>query len=233
MKAQLIARLKTLGDRVDALSLRERGLVFAGVMVVLYLVAVNLVFSPLRVEQAAVEKELAAKREQLLTMDNQIQALLRAHGDDPNAGNRAKIEALKKDVAQLDGSVDQMTAGVVSPKEMTRLIERMLAENQGLQLVKLESLPALPINDTAKAENAATTPPVIALAPMDIAVYKHGMRIELKGSYFEIVNYLKALEKSPWKVFWGEVSLETEKYPISKVTLVIYTLSRHPNWIGV
>jgi MSHA biogenesis protein MshJ len=59
------------------------------------------------------------------------------------------------------------------------------------------------------------------------------MRVELKGRYFDIVEYLKALEGLPWKVFWGEVSLESDKYPISKVSLVIYTLSRYPGWIGV
>ena len=66
-----------------------------------------------------------------------------------------------------------------------------------------------------------------------VKIYRHGMRVEFKGRYFDIVKYLQSLEGLPWKVFWGEVSLETDEYPVSKVSLVIYTLSRYPGWIGV
>jgi len=64
-------------------------------------------------------------------------------------------------------------------------------------------------------------------------MYKHGLRIQLSGQYPDILRYLGALEALPWKVFWGEVQLQTEKYPVSRVTLVIYTLSLDEAWIGV
>lgn len=221
----LKARALELRDRVDAFSLRERAMIFIAVMVVLYLVAFNLVFGPLRAEQARMDAQLKAKRDQVQSIETQIQNLVGGPAQDVNGSNRAKLASLQQQLKELDAAMDQMTAGVVSPKEMAKLVERMLMQNRGLELVKLENLPPAPIAENKTDGNAAAT--------ADAQIYKHGMRIELRGSYFDIVTYLKALEALPWKVFWGEVTLETEKYPSSKVTLVIYTLSRYPGWIGV
>lgn len=219
MIAVLQPRLKAWADHIDALSLRERGLVFAAVMAVLYAIAVNLVFGPLRAEQATIEKELAAKRNQVQTIENQIQTLVATQGASP----QSRVQALRERLATLDAHVDQATVGLVPPREMARLVEQMLRRNKGLELVRLESLAPVALGDVAGGAPAVTP----------AAVYKHGMRIELKGRYFDIVEYLKTLEGLPWKVYWGEIALETDVYPVSKVRLVIYTLSRNPSWIGV
>jgi MSHA biogenesis protein MshJ len=218
------ARLKVYADRIDAMSVRERGLIFFAVVVVLYLVAYSVVFAPLRTEQTRLEKQLRDKLAQAQQADQQVAALFSADGKDINAENRSKLAALSEQVRELDAKMDQMTAGVVPPKEMAKLVEQMLMRNKNLELVKLEALPSKPLDD---AKTAADKP-----AP-GVTVYRHGMRVEFKGRYFDIVNYLKSLEGLPWKVYWGEVSLETDKYPVSKVSLVIYTLSRYPGWIGV
>ncbi len=220
---RLKARLKQLAERIDALSVRERGLVFFAVMAVLYLIAYNVVFGPLRSEQARLERELKTRREQVQAANQQLEALF--SGDGAGGENRAKVAALTRQLAELDAQMDKMTAGVVTPKEMAKLVEQMLTHNKNLELIKLEALAPTVVGDDAKPAAARPAP--------GTAVYRHGMRIELKGRYFDIVEYLKALERLPWKVFWGEVSFETDKYPLSKVNLVIYTLSRDPGWIGV
>lgn len=219
-------RLRAYAERIDALSLRERGLVFFAVMIVLYLVAHNVVFAPLRAEQTRLERDLQSKREQIRATDNQVTSLLGGAGADANAANRAKRAALEAQIKELDAQMDRLTAGVVSPKEMAKLLEQVLSRTKGLQLVKLEALPPQAIEGTG-------TPATPASGAKAVAVYRHGMRVEFTGRYFDIVEYLKALEGLSWKVFWGEVSLEAQDYPISRVTLVIYTLSRHPGWIGV
>lgn len=225
MMPALKKQLKVLADRIDAMSVRERGLVFFGGVVVLYLIASEVVFGPLRVEQVRHENALRDKREQIQSADRQIATLLSPEGSGVTAGNKVKVAALERQLKELDAHMDQMTSGVVTPKEMAKLLEQMLARNKGLELVKLEALPATPVGDETR--------PAGVPALSDVIVYRHGMRVEFKGRYFDIVEYLKALEGLPWKVFWGEVSLETDKYPVSKVSLVIYTLSRHSGWIGV
>lgn len=220
----LKTNIRRLADRMDALSLRERALFFIAVMVVMYLVAVNLVFSPLRTEQGRIEQQLKAKREQVRTIEAQIQTILASQGRDPDAENRSRIAALKQRLESLKQSLGEMTVGLVSPQEMAKLVEQMLLKNRSLELLRVESLPPAPIGEEDNKSAGSATEPVI---------YKHGLRIEFTGRYFDIQKYLQALEALPWKVYWGQVNLETQKHPVSKVVLVIYTLSNHRAWIGV
>ena len=218
-------RVQVLADRIDAMSVRERGLIFFAVMVVLYLIANNVVFGPLRAEQAGLEQEINVKREQARNFENQTGALVTGEGHDVNGQNRAKLAALTQQLEELDMRVGRMTDGVVTPQEMAKLIEQVLARSKNLELVKLEALAPMPVEEEPGRAGATKS--------ADATMYRHGTRVVLKGRYFDIVEYLKALESLPWKVFWGEVSLEADKYPVSQVTLVVYTLSRYSGWIGV
>lgn len=219
--------LKRLADRIDAMSVRERGIIFVVGLLVLFWLASTVVFQPLRSEQAKLEQSHKAKREQLQNVDRQIDIVV-SGGTESDAQHRAKIASLTQKLTELEGQMDRMTAGVVTPKEMAKLVENMLARSRNLELIRLEALPSIPVGEDGQVAGVAAAGSVT-----ETAVYRHGMRIELKGRYFDIVDYLKTLEGLQWKVFWGEVTLETDKYPFSKVSLVIYTLSRYPGWIGV
>ncbi|MHB8743025.1 MAG: hypothetical protein ACYC9L_07835 [Sulfuricaulis sp.] len=218
----LKARLRGLADRIDAMSLRERGLVFVTILVAAYFIAVNLLFRPVIVEKDQLQKQVDQVRTETRQMNTQIQNMLGNGTNDPQAAKRQKIAALQDNLRQLDASLAQVTAGLVSPKDMTRLVQQMLLQDHGLQVVKVESLAATPLvqgNGEASADGTM--------------VYKHGMRIELKGNYLDILRYLKSLEAMPWKVFWGQVTLKTDKYPDSHIDLLIYTLSTQKGWIGL
>ena len=218
----LKTRLQGLTDRIDAMSLRERALVFITALVAVYFIAVNLLFGPVNVEKDQLQKKLDQVREETRMMDAQIQNMLGNGANDPGAAKRQKITALQEDLRQMDVSLTRVTAGLVPPKEMTRLVEQMLLKNRGLQVVKVESLPATPLLEGSGETNATGT-----------MVYKHGLRIEVKGGYLDILRYLQSLEAMPWKVFWGQVTLKTDKYPDSSLDLLIYTLSTQEGWIGL
>jgi MSHA biogenesis protein MshJ len=147
---------------------------------------------------------------------------------DPGAANRARLAALQEQLGTIDAALAEKTAGLVSPQEMARLVEEILKQNRKLQLVKIESLAPAPLGESKKQEQAKP-----AVAEPEYVIYRHGTRIELKGRYLDIVDYLKTLEQLPWKVFWGEAVLETDQYPVSTFTLVLYTLSLREGWIGV
>lgn len=224
MMDQFKQRLKQLMDRIDALALRERGLLFVGLLAILYVVAANLVFVPMNAEKTRLEAQLKGKHNEIQALESQITAL--ATGDTPGAGSekKEKLTALQERLRVLDETLGKVTSGLVSPKEMTRLVEQVLLKSKRLEIVKLESLPPAPLVGEGGGQTG-TSP-----AGM---VYKHGMRIELKGSYLDILNYLRALEGLPWKVFWGQATLQTEKYPVSHITLLIYTLSTREGWIAL
>ncbi len=229
MIEQLRVQIRKLTDRMDEMALRERGLIFVALLVVIYVVATSFLFTPLQTEQATLKKRLQTAQSQTQKLETQLQVILKQSAGDPDKVNRAKLEALQEKLGTIDASLAETTAGLVSPQEMTKLVEQILKKNRRLKLVKVENLPPAPLG--AQAQEDAEEPPTAAKG--DQAVYKHGMRIQLEGRYVDFVQYLEALEALPWKVFWGQAALETDDYPISKFTLVLYTLSLREGWIGV
>jgi MSHA biogenesis protein MshJ len=212
-------QFQRFANRIDAMSLRERAMIFITLLVALYFLAVNVLFGPLNVERDRLQQQVNQKRQETQALELQVQALV-GTGEHPDAAKRNKLEALRESLKTMDTDLVRVTAGLVPPKEMTRLIEQMLLKNRGLQVMRVESIPATPLLEGGAGVTGTM-------------VYKHGMHVEVKGGYLEILRYLKSLEALPWKVFWGKATLKTEKYPDSRVSLVIYTLSTHEAWIGL
>lgn len=227
MKLTAPESLARLGTRIDAMSLRERAILFMSVLVALFLLADQVLFPALRAQQKKLEKEIGAQIAQLNTINAQITRIVRENTEDPDVVLRARLAELKKRYAELDISASDITRGLVSPREMTRLVQAMLRDNNALQLVKAENLPpeAIPLADGQKP---GTTP--AAGAP---AIYRHGLRLQVKGRYPDIVRYLYKLERLNWRVMWGEVQLDSQRYPSTTATLTLYTLSLDKGWIGV
>lgn len=231
---QVKQQLKQLETRIDSLSLRERGILFLVVLSVLFWLATVVVFSSLRVEQQRLEKDVRAKLSQVQTLSEQNQVMMTKLAQDPEALAQARIAELKQHLKTEEASVANIIRGLVSPRDMPRLVQQMLAKNRALQVIKLENLPAQPLEEEKNGAEATTPNPAAAAPPTRAArVYRHGMLIELRGQYVDIARYLRALEELPSKVFWGEVRFESEKYPMSRVTLVIYTISLNQAWLEV
>ncbi len=228
MMEPLAQSLRQAGEWIDKRSLRERALLFGSIILVLVLASVNAFFAPMHARQVKLEKEFNAKLEQVRYFEVQIQELIAQSKKDPDKENRARLAQLRKKLHTLDASLAGVTQGLVSPREMAKLVEQVLAKNRRLEVVKVESLPPAPLVEAGGELDGAET-----VEPSEQLIYKHGMYIELKGGYLDILNYLKALEAMPWKMFWGRVTLVSERYPVSRLRLIVYTLSLHEGWIGV
>jgi MSHA biogenesis protein MshJ len=220
MATDLKQQFQEIANRIDAMSLRERALIFITLLAALYFLAVNVLFGPLNAEKDKLQQRLNQKHTETRALESQIQSLAASGTEGLDATKRKKLEALRENLKVMDTELVRVTAGLVPPREMARLIEQMLLKNRGLQVMRVESIPATPLLEDGGSVTGTM-------------VYKHGMRVEVKGGYLDILRYLKSLEALPWKVFWGKVSLKTEKYPDSRASLLIYTLSTHEAWIGL
>jgi len=223
MKRAVPEPVRQIIARVDALSLRERAILFLSLLAVLFLFANQALFPPLRAQQKQMEQQIGDKLAQLNTINNQVGRIVAEGTEDPDAAQRARLAELRRQFAELEISSADITRGLVSPREMTRLVHTMLRENSALQLVKAENLSPEAISLEGGDKPAAG----------GTAVYRHGLRLHVRGRYADIVRYLNTLERLNWRVMWGEVKLETEQYPVTHATLVLYTLSLDKAWIGV
>lgn len=223
MTRKLPEPLKQLLTRIDALSLRERAIVFVSLLAVLFLFADRVLFTNLRAQQKQLEQSVTAQLAQLDTMNAQVQRVTIDSSQSPDSAYRTRLADLKKQYATLEQSSSGVTRALIGPSEMTRLAQAVLKRNSGLELLKAENLPAEPLTAKTSADPSAA----------EAGLYKHGLRMEFRGRYLDIVRYLHALEQMPWRVFWDEIKVETEHYPTSHATLTIYTLSLDKAWIGM
>lgn len=251
MKAQWLK----LAARIDALTLRERVLLFAAAVAVLVLFAYFFVFGPLFAKQAALRLQISQQQNHLTSIDGEITQKVQAYQIDPDAPTRARILAVKTEMAQLDDRLRAMQRGLVAPERITPLLESILRTHGKLQLVSMRSLQpgAAADNAPAPAPPAAVQPqpkeatilsgifaaaspsPAKPAAPAPAKpaelIYRHGVELTVRGNYLDLVGYMSALEAMPAQLFWGKAQLDVEQYPASRLTLTLYTLSLDSQWM--
>lgn len=222
---------RRLGDRVDAMSLRERVMVFVVAALLLITLVNTLLLNPLWTKQKKLSQQTLEQQGKIAQIQSQIQGLVQARNNDPDAVNRARQKLLQQQVAQLDAQLQTMQIGLVQPDRMALLLGDMLKRNSKLQLVGLKTLPV------AKTSNVGDKPAVQALtSKTQIAqdeVYKHGVEITVRGAYTDLYDYLIQLEQLPWHMFWGKLNVNAQDYPEITMTITVYTLSLDRTWLSV
>ncbi len=126
---------------------------------------------------------------------------------------------------------------------MASLLEDLLKRNKRLQLVKMTTLPAAELlgRDPAGTSPAGMAQPPEAGQPQvgsgqasgQNNIFKHGVELTLRGSYFEMLDYLVQVESLPWQMYWGRLRLEARDYKRPELTLTLYTLSLDKAWLTI
>ncbi len=218
-------------ERIDAMALRERGIVFFAAALVLLFLFTALLSDPVTERQRQVARQLTQKQVDTRMLQDQVQKLLAHRTDDPDATRRQRIEALKQRIAETDARLAEKQRELVPPERIPGLLEEMLRRERKLELVDLRSLPPVPLFDAsaAAAPSAADeTDPATSLQ-----VYRHGVEITVRGSYFDLVAYLADLERLPLRMFWRDIDLDASAYPLITMKLGVYTLSLDRTWVVV
>ncbi len=216
------------GERIDAMTLRERAIVFAASALVLLFLGFALVINPLNDRMRGMTRDLQRKVADTRVLQEQVQAAINAPDDDPDAPRRAQIDDLKARIAQADARLTEHQRGMVPPERIPNLLEEMLRRDRRLELVALRSLPAVELF-TDQAGNSEPAQP----ARNSIRVYRHGVELTVSGGYFELLRYLDALEQLPYRMFWKNIDVATTDYPRITLKLTVYTLSFERNWVVV
>ena len=231
----LNAQLKPLLARLEQLSARERGIVFAGLLVLVYLVWQSLVMDPLNARVKAAEAHVAQIRQSIRTAEQAQAATL----NDPAVIAANRNRALHQRMAELDSELGKLTGGYVSPDKMSALLREVLATQQGLRLVSLKNLPVISLSRTGNADpakpgaTAAGEPSQAAPSAEDRGPFLHPVEVVVDGDYLSVVAYLHSLEKMPWRIHWQRLELLSGEYPTNRVRLVIGALSLSRDWMSL
>jgi len=222
-----VDKIKQTMERIDALTIRERGMVLLAVLAVLIFVWDTFFMAPLGAEQKRMQAELDSKRAEVNALNIQLGQLLKQSQDDPNAAARAELAELREELAAIEAQIKTTVQELVDPARMPELLRNVINQTQGLTLTNLEGLGVSPLvakdDKTGAGEDSAGD----SLS----AAYKHGMRIRFRGDYLQTLEYLRRLEALEWNFFWDRIEFEVKNYPRSASEIRIYTLSLTQDWI--
>jgi MSHA biogenesis protein MshJ len=232
--------------KIDALSLRERAIIFAMAALILMVLVNSALLEPQFAKQKKLSQRIKQDQSVMTGLQTQIQAKMVANEIDPDKANKLLLQEKQEQVAQLKSALRDLEKEMMSPDRMSSLLEDILKRNHALRLVSLKTLDVSPLAEQTRAEEklidnarsaiksmAQSTVKGKAEDSVTNTVYKHGVEIVVQGGYLDLVSYLAQLEAMPWQLLWAKAKLDADDYPRSTLTLTLYTLSLDKKWLNL
>lgn len=184
--------------RIDALSLRERVIMFASIALALAGLADMLVLSPALAERRQLTAQMRQQTQQLEALRSQLAANGPGRNDDsPEGRQRAAMAHARDEQAALDAQIRRELAGREDMARLPAVLDRLLQRHERLTLVSLAS--AAPQRATAAATQAA-----LRWQAVDLSV---------SGQYADLLQYVAELEQTLPGLRWGPLQISTPSTP--------------------
>ena len=220
-------QLNVINDLINKLSTRERILVLTGFLAVIYIAWDTFLITP-------IIKANTALNMQFQTIKQQMSDLEKRHviASDLLAQSRRKqlvreIGQVEQKINNFNSQISQRLQGRVAPEEMAGLLNDVLQKNHKLELIQINNLEAEPFITQNKTDQKESIDPDL------VGIYRHSMEMELQGAYLDILDYLQELEALQWKIFWDDVKMDVQEYPVVRVNIKVHTFSLKDGWLSV
>ncbi len=220
---QLIIKFE---KHLDKLSKRDQIALFVIFIVVVLAIWFRLIYLPLSENIIVMEQEITQKTTDVESLQAKMAALKKNMNEDPDAENRQLLNSYLEENTELDKALARTSVQIITPQEMSALLEQLLKSQPGLEFVSLKNRAATPEFIESRDELEAAVDNVNT-------IYRHSVVLQMEGSYHNALSYLKKLEQLPWRFFWHDVEIETSDYPNALITLEVYTLGFREGLIGV
>jgi len=203
---------------IDRLSLRERVLVLILLCTgLLLLTQGGLILTGLDKHSAVLERITQVKTNVDL-YQNTLSGLEAAR-------NNPKIVALKNGNINLQAQLDKLQERItkideslMSPDRMVSLLKQLLDKDSRLALISFQVQPVTVVESDLDGSSL---------------FYQHGLNIALEGDFDALTAYLAKIEALPAQMFWDELTIQTELFPLMRIELTVHTLSQNKDWLNV
>lgn len=195
-----------IAARIDEMTLRQRGILFATISLVVVALAHEALIAPMLAKQKNLIDRVNRDQSQLSAVRAQLQGLLKEQEAGPKDPEQEALGKLEARVAEGEKAVAARKQAFIAPTRLPALLKDLLGPGQAVRMESLKVVPGTQVE-------AATQ------------FYRHGVELSLKGRYFELAQYLASLEKLPARLLWGRLELQVEQYPEVRLTLQVHTVS--------
>jgi len=234
-------------DSYLKLSTREQYLIFLpGLVIATFMIFYLFIDSQLIENKKSAQQmmRLQSSNQSLSLSTTEMQAALQS---DPNEDTRNKIAKYEAKLAKIDAKLLTLTSDLISPVQMRYALLDLLKLGKGVSLLSFELLGAQPLLADESAKSAATDKDLTSASSSSkekikdqheegrsgLNLYRHGIKIKLSGSYFDLRDYLVQLEKLSWKFFWQDFNFKVTEYPKSELEIEMYSLGTKKEFVGV
>ena len=190
----------------------------------------SLFMDPLRLRRLAFEAELTQATAAGVVASS-------VDPNDPRQVNLQRVAELQTQVQSLDARIASTAVGFVSAEKMVQALYDVLDRQGRLELVSIRNLPVVSLAPRKPADPNAETPAAPVTQEGEPSVgpppYVHSIELIIDGQYADVVTYLEALEKLPYRFRWNSLELRTSGYPLNRVRIQLSTISLDANWLGV
>lgn len=226
--------LISLQEKIDARIMRERALILLTVFAFVFMLWNFVVQSSIDKKTLETRASLVALATQRTALQTQIAATTQSLLNDPDKQKKAQIEQLQTDINGVENQLQSVSQNLIKAEQLPQALQEVLQKTEQLTLLEVKTLPAQELQFIQVSPGAApNTPPLTAIEESSAGVYQHAVELRVSGSYSQILNFLIALERLPWRFYWQSLDYSVEHYPNAEVTLRVYTLSSEEGLFGV
>lgn len=225
-----------LSSKVDAMSKRERVLIFASLTVLVLSLVDTFMLEPVFMSQKELRVQLVQQTASLAELQAQVITVVQENSPNSNSPLRIQLNRVKKELGEGKAFLQSNRDHLVQPEKMAAHLRQLLNRNGRLQLVSLQTMAVTPLIEEAVMSTIGQVVNPEIQQPVSVTskqVFKHGVQLTLRGSYLDLLNYLTELERLPQQMYWAKAEMQVVKYPVTELTLVLYTLSLDKTWLQI
>lgn len=208
MAASFKQQWQQLGERVARLSARERVLFLLTGIVVLVLLGGDLWLTPAQEQLESTRNRIEGSQRDLEIARLEVQGKQLRLRRDPDEQVRQQLAQEQARLHQLEANLKAQTVDLIGADEMPAVLQAMLSHGDRLRMIEMRTL----------------APTALLAEQQGGNLYRHEIRMVLEGSYFDVYQYLRALEALPRRFYWSQFDYRVKSWPTARVTLSIYTL---------
>ena len=120
--------------KFDALSVRERVMVFGASAALLIFMVVYLFVNPQLDKRKALADTIAQRQQAVAAIDAEMAQRMAAHAGDPNQQDRIRLERIRQEVQQMRQSLQATQNGLVAPERIVPMLQQL----PGVQFLSVE-----------------------------------------------------------------------------------------------
>jgi len=213
LKSYLLKAEKILNEK----TLRERVILLAAILFLIFFIWKNLIFSYLSQSTDQVLESKEKISSQINQLEGQIDSLSEVIGRDSTASLEAHLKDLTAKNHSLRQEILDKTQNLTEAKDMQGILRSLLQKHPQIKLRSINSVADKPLFEPSAPTQA----------------YQKGIVMEFEGNFLDNLALLRQLEQAEPKIVWDEMVYDVTAYPIGKLRVRLHTIGQEEGWVGV